>query len=59
MPPPDPNQYEHDYIIGLLDGFRKDLATDKPVAEITDKYAVALTTFMHGQVSNAVAAMME
>lgn len=55
----DPNLYEHDYIIGALDDFRAELLTDKPVAEITDKYACLLTAFMRGQISNAVSAMMD
>ena len=53
------NQYEHDYIIGLLNGFRNELLTDKSVHEITDKYAVALTAFMRGQLASAVTARME
>lgn len=45
----DNNTFENDYILGILNAFASELRTDKPQAEILDKYAVQLTAYMNGK----------
>lgn len=52
----DSNTFEHDYIIRVLSHFVSDLRTHKPAEQIIDRYAVALTSFMNGQIVQAVKA---
>ena len=59
MPPLDPNQYQHDVIAGFLSGMTAELVAGENTNETIDKYALKLNAFMRGQISNAVAAMME
>ena len=51
------NTFENDYIVAILNHYRIDLASDKPEAITTDKYAVELTAFMNGQTLQAVKAV--
>ena len=48
------NTFENDYILATLEHFIVDLRTDKPQAQILDKYACELTSFMNGQIVQAV-----
>lgn len=50
------DSFEHDYIIVVLESFRTELKTGKPVEQVIDKYAVQLTAFMNGQIVQAVRA---
>jgi len=45
----DSNTFEDDYILVTLQHLVTDLATDKPQAQILDKYASILTAFMRGK----------
>jgi hypothetical protein len=44
------NIFEHDWILRLLTDMECERRADKPQGGVLDKYAVALTAFMQGQV---------
>lgn len=50
----DSNTFEHDYIVVTLLHLAKELKTEKDEDEVIDKYAVALTAFMTGQIRSKV-----
>jgi hypothetical protein len=43
------NTFENDFILGTLQHLVTDLKTDKPLAQILDKYASILTAYMQGK----------
>lgn len=53
-PVPGSDTFEHDYIVAVLSHMTDDLKTDKPAGQIIDKYAVAITAFMNGQIVQAM-----
>jgi hypothetical protein len=48
------NTFENEYILGILTAFASELRTNKPQAEILDKYAVELTAYMNGKQASAM-----
>ena len=47
----DPNKYEHDYIVGILENFMADCIVGRPKPTTIDHYACQLTAFMHGEIA--------
>ena len=47
----DPNKYEHDYIIGVLENFASEIKTRGYKPTLIDSYACQLTAFMHGEIA--------